>query len=542
MKPNEFGRLGLIALFGHMSGQLEKMFARYGKNGAVVGTDYDAAAKAIIGACTRRGYWDPFSLVRGAGAWRGDDGELILHAGDAVSIDGEWHEAGKIGRHVYPSAKAGLRPWDAPVAGGARGAGQKLLTILRTWNWKRGDLDAHLLLGWIGAAFIGGALQWRPVVWVSGGRGTGKSTLNKLLEHVFGGAMIAVSDASAAGVWQKLGHASLPVLLDEMEAEDDPRRGQALIKFARQAASGGLVLRGGADHGASEFTARSCFMFSSILVPPLLAQDRSRMAILELGELTGQPAPEIDARDLGELGRRLLRRLADGWSRWPDTLAMYRAALEAAGHSARGADVFGTMLAAADVLLHDGDPHRDHVDELAQQLNVQSLAEAEDDARDEESCLQHLLTQTIPLDGTGSKRPVAEWIRRAAGLSPTEDEQDGGATGQTINDAKTILGRYGLSVKALGEDQVLYVASRHAELGKLFAGTHWAGRSGSVGVWTQTLRRIRGAHPSGKTVWFTGASAKATMLPIADILTDPEPGDLPRGHAGAQFRFGKKEW
>jgi hypothetical protein len=148
-----------------------------------------------------------------------------------------------------------------------------------------------------------------------------------MLTGIFDGALIAVSDASAAGVWQKLGHSTLPVILDEVEAEEDNRRGQGLIKFARQAASGGLVLRGGSDHGASEFTARSGFLFSSILIPPLQPQDRSRMAVLELKELQGNSEPNLDTRHLSDLGQRLMRRLVDGWARWGATLDMYRAAL-----------------------------------------------------------------------------------------------------------------------------------------------------------------------------------------------------------------------
>ena len=114
---------------------------------------------------------------------------------------------------------------------------------------------------------LGGALEWRPMVWVAGDKGTGKSTLQKVVKGVFGrGGLIPAVDASAAGLWQSLGHSSLPVALDEVESEEDNRRNNNLLKLARVAASGGQMLRGGSDHKQASFTVRSCFLFSSILI------------------------------------------------------------------------------------------------------------------------------------------------------------------------------------------------------------------------------------------------------------------------------------
>jgi ABC-type multidrug transport system fused ATPase/permease subunit len=56
-----------------------------------------------------------------------------------------------------------------------------LLQALQSWNWDRGELDARLALGWLMTALVGGALEQRPVVYVVGTEGAGKSTLQKLL-------------------------------------------------------------------------------------------------------------------------------------------------------------------------------------------------------------------------------------------------------------------------------------------------------------------------------------------------------------------------
>ncbi|HZS85295.1 MAG TPA: hypothetical protein VFA50_20645 [Stellaceae bacterium] len=308
--------------------------------------------------------------------------------------------------------------------------------------------------------------------------------------------------------------------LDELESEEDNRKSFAIIKLIRQAASGGLVLRGGADHSGAEFTARSSFLCSSVLVPPLQGADRSRIAILELKEFGQEKPPELLQGKMRDCGRQLLRRLVDGWPRWADTLGLYRGALAEVGHGARGADVFGTMLAAADLLVDDELPHSDVVAELAEQLARKTLAETEDDAHDQERCLQHLLTSPLPPDGP-NKRSTGEWIRRACTASHWE---------VGVEEAVEVLGTYGLKVVRDREGKAvsLAVANYHVGLARLFNGTHWAGKSGASSVWKQALRRLPGAESAPTTVRFASATSKATLLPIELVLPPRADDDYPR--------------
>src|SRR3546814_13242353 len=45
---------------------------------------YDVLRQALMNAGYRAGIFDPVERVRGRGAWRSEEGELILHRGDAV--------------------------------------------------------------------------------------------------------------------------------------------------------------------------------------------------------------------------------------------------------------------------------------------------------------------------------------------------------------------------------------------------------------------------------------------------------------------------
>jgi hypothetical protein len=191
-------------------------------------------------------------------------------------------------------------------------------------------------------------------------------------------AMVKASDATAAGLWQAVGHASLPVALDELESEEDNRKNSNIIKLARHAASGGQTLRGGSDHKGTDFTVRSAFLFSSILMPPMLGQDVSRMAVLQLNALAGVSPPALEPVLLAQFGAIFRRRILDHWHRFPELLESWRQALSTKGHSGRSADQFGTLMACADLLLSDFMPDGDSLEEWTELLKRSTLSEAED--------------------------------------------------------------------------------------------------------------------------------------------------------------------
>lgn len=537
LTAKDLSRLNILSMWGESFRQLYDRYPRVSREGSTsvtVGWRPEIVAELLIEAANRRGVWNATERERGAGAWRGDDGELVLHCGQTVMVfapEGEAYRKrrevnpGLVGRYVYPAREALPMPAPERAVAAPEGPGARTLALLESWRWRRA-VDPVLLLGWIGAAMIGGALKWRPLVWTTGGKGTGKSTLHDLIRYIFGDALVPVSDSSAAGIWQKIGRASLPVTFDELEAEEDNRKQQAIIKLARMAASGGLILRGGADHNSTEFVARSCFFFSSILIPPLLGQDRSRLAILELLELAADAKPpDLEIKAWRAVGAGLLRRLVDGWPRFGRALEFYRASLASRGHSARGADQFGTLLACADLLLFDGEPDSDIAEKWLRHLEAATLTETEDDGKDEERCLEHLMTTPVDAFRSGLRYSFAGWVKNAA--SDALEDAPG--------EANKVLGTYGLKVMArAGPDgksrKWLAIANYNQGLAAVFEGTHWAGRSGSMGVWVQAFRRLPGAERSGSAVYFAGAIGKATLVPIELVVQrDPDRGPATLG-------------
>ena len=508
LKARDHGNKDLLALFAPKTRYLHDTWPRMNDKGMTTGWRPEQAGEELMNACARAGVWNASDRVRGRGAWLDLAGGLILHCGDQILIEGDWREPGLHGEHVYPSGAALPRP-----GAGRAGAAlvDELLEMLQTWQWQRPTIDPLLMLGWLGAAKLGGALEWRPAAWVTGDKGTGKSTLHHLIHGVLGGALLRASDASEAGVRQTLGNQTLPVALDELEAEEDNRKLQALVKLARQASSGGTIVRGGADHQAQDFVARSCFLMSSILIPPLMGQDRSRIAVLSLDPLpAGAARPALSAGLLRDIGAAMQRRLVDGWPRWPQTLDVYRRLLERGGHTARGADQFGVLLAAADLLLSDTQPTEAQAAETVALMGAAAMNETTGESSDAERCLMHLLTSSVVLE-SGRPQTVAHWINRAA--DEQDEEQDG--LGPRPSGGDKGLAVIGLRVlRRRDGSRWLAVSVAHQGLGRLFAGSHWQGKSGADGVWSQSLARLEGAARN-QNVRVNGVGQKCVCLPLA---------------------------
>lgn len=479
----------------------------------VTGWRPEQAADCLLMEASRRGIIDVIERVRGPGCWKDSDGKLVMHCGNIIYHDGEAITPGAIGRHVYPGATALPKP-GCGLDG--RDAAEELLSLFKTWNWRRPDLDPYLLVGWIGAAILGGALKWRPLLWITGDAATGKSTLHDVLKSVFGeGGIISSTDTTAAGLWQTVGHASLPIALDELEAEADNRKQMNIIKLARQACSGGQTLRGSSDHKNASFTVRSCFLFSSILIPPLMTQDISRMAILQLDELDSKVAPVLDHKNLERIGDALRERLLARWKKFPAVLHSWLVLLSQHGHGGRSADQFGTLMACYELLMMDTPAEPETHEAFGQLLNKSVLAETEESDPDHKRCVQRLLTSPIDLYRSGERRNVSSWVMQAGDITPGKTSSDA-----DVEDANQVLGNIGMKVMRQKDGKTyLCVANDHHGLTQLFKDSHWTGSSGTNGVWMQSLRRVKGAKADEQR--FNGVKKRCTSVPL-DVIFELE--------------------
>lgn len=458
----------------------------------------DDVRQALMMACTRRGLFSPTDKLRGRGMWLTKAGGLIYHAGEelwewddnrgvARSLECGLHEGYLYARH--PGLPA---PWPAAI-GIADNPVRELYATLRGPNWTRGDVDPLLLLGWIAAAFLGGALDWRPAVLLLGGFGTGKSTLQEDLQRLFGDALFDSANTSAAGIYQNMAHDTRPIALDESEPDGEHSKIRDVIKLMRVSSSGGKGRRGSSGGVGSEFQLRSAFLFGAINNPLQSSQDLSRVAILRLQELSKahKQGPPIN---IDTCGRMVLGLLMREWPRFHQTRNLYMKALQDGGHTARGQKTYGTLLAGADLLLGaeladelginsaftlEGQDNSDGLEWWSKQLAADELPEVEDAKQNWRKCLHWLLTNQVEQWRSGGRNAVGQLMAELKTRGPS-----------MLDEATTQLGSVGLGLRVPGDvasiddGWVLAVPNDHALLRRLFRDSDWEG-----GGWKDALRQ-----------------------------------------------------
>ena len=516
------GQGNLEALFSPHNRFLWNTWPRLGKEGHITGIRAELARADLLAAAGRLGIWDEMERVRGSGAWQAADGSLVLHLGDRVLTGGKVSAWGEIDGYVYPAQAAMLGPVSDLQPDGIGGPAREVLAMLETWNWKY-PIASRLMLGWVCAAMLGGALKWRPAVWPTGDRGTGKSSLVEAVKLLLGpNGAITTTNTTAAGIRQVVMNKSIPVLLDEMEASEDG--GDAIgkvVELLRQASSGGIGLRGGSDHKGTVFQIRSAMLAASIVVPPLKSQDRSRIALLELLPLPSNAvAPSMAPAPLHAVGRRLFRRMVQMWPLLPDRLETWRAQLGAhAGMDARGQDQYGTLLACADLALSDAEPDADTLHDTLHDTCFGLLclvrAHSSDDVPDWRRCIDHMLTAAADAYRGGDRVTLGALVRQAADL----------VVGGDAEAANRALAAYGMRYVLEKGIRWLAVANQHRQLAAVYDRTIWAARSGTSGGWRQTLLRAPGALPRENSMRFDGAMSRAMMVPL-EVALNEEPGRL----------------
>jgi hypothetical protein len=518
----------------------------------------DEIKEVFFRACARKGFFSPNDKMRGRGAWTFRSGNLVYHSGDALWIC----EKGRFktlptGVHenmLYPRLSALAEPWTEAITIDDNPAG-KLLATFRKWNWTRPDVDPLLLLGWIGCAMIGGALDWRPAVLLIGDRATGKSTLQAALRNIFGDTLFRSADTTAAGIYQAMAHDARPVALDELEPDSDPRKLDNVVHLMRTSASGDIGRRGGPTKGeASEFQMRSAFLFSAINNPLRSAQDMSRVAVLRLMPLDlNQARP--DPIDTDITGAMMLSLMMQGWgdggAKFAATLERFKKALEQGGHGGRGQDTYGTLLACAATLLGDelaaemGVPlGPDEEREWARLLAADNLPEVEDAKPNYRQCVDRILTSVVKAWRNSSRNTIGQTLDELRTVDDAgaaiQDPLDRGTAKRDINMAgfgllntrelvagimrtekiglEAALTRYGLP----GTGYVLAVPNQSSKVAEHLEGSDW-----QHGAWKDALRQcpvpgVMITNAEINKVTIDGTQTRCTLIVLDRYHAAPE--------------------
>lgn len=479
------------------------------------GFNLAGAADTLMQACSELPLYDATMPIRHTGTWRGGSGHPIVHKGESIEAPGDESRNGRmISRALYPAVPT--RPMPAKVAANVDDIEWVRERLQRFWSWS-GPTDADVMIGWVGQAALGQYPSWRTHMYVKGKHGSGKTTLTKIVSSLLGGMSTGVKNStSAAAIRQTTNRQAIARVFDEAEADENGSSADVVALFRLMSdAEGAQVERGTADHSGIRFELYGAGYLASIIPAAMTSADRSRFAILTIGEREAREDPALQAfwleelqQDAMELGAGIWRRMLDlAPSRWDKTFRIYNALVQELGARARSGDTIGAILAGWDLMLFDaplvdpdsGEPDVERLERakaIAQPL-VETSKEAEDEGEGER-CLRTIFASMLQKDH-GGVVTVAELIE--SGQRSDDDPS------QYEN---KLLGRLGLRLLRGGQyERELFVANgQNPILDRALAGTRW--RNGGHRA---ALDTIKGAAPSPKLQRVAGRPSRGLIIP-----------------------------
>ncbi len=156
---------------------------------------------------------------------------------------------------------------------------EDIALALDAWQFESVDMQLYLT-AFIMLAPFHALMKWRPYIWITGKRGTGKTNIFKLfLEGMYKGLAKSHDNPTDYSIIQDLNNTGIIPLLDNFEPS---QKTQQLLKNFEIAGRGGTYTRGTTGTKPRFFKLNHMLWFNSVLVIPERAATDSRIVEFRL--------------------------------------------------------------------------------------------------------------------------------------------------------------------------------------------------------------------------------------------------------------------
>lgn len=431
---------------------LEFWLQRYGVMNAngVLSIDYDEIASNLMDQCHNIGVYYG-SNIRGIGCYD-DLGRKVIHLGDRLLVDNVLTPLRGIKtKYTYTMTEkindiSREELSDADV--------QEFVKYLELSTLKS-PISKYLICGWLVSSILAGMLEWRPHIYITGKRGSGKTQLTELVYKILSQGFHAVYthgiQTTAVAVRQKINSNAIPVIFDEVEGDSKKTQANAVsyISLCRIASSNSeaSTILGSASQSVFEFKVSFCAWIAGIMPQLQQDSDKSRFAMVE----TFKDPNDLNLAENWASLNRYWQSIDEEWSRKfvarvirnsdliiKNINATRRHLLHVHNKDARFADQFGTLMGASFAFKHLREVTPQELDSVASQLlENQSVIEDTSNGEQELECLKHILAAKIK-DSSGMETRIQRELMRSSisddiftvmgefGVIPCENENQKG--------------------------------------------------------------------------------------------------------------------
>lgn len=462
------------------------------------GVDWDAAMDFLIQKSYAVGVFDP-EKIRGAGAWF-DDGKVVIHCGDKILQNGQEIDVTQAaGKYIYEKKRQEIRVTTPPATDAEAQEIPALFSHIKFAD----SVDYKILAGWAALAPICGALEWRPHVWLTASRGSGKTWIQQNMLHplLSNFAVFAQGGTTEAGLRQAIDCDARPVVFDEAESESvtAQERIQKVIELARQSSSesSAHIIKGSKDGAHKKYLPRAMFLMSSINNSLKQSADLSRFTVLEIGRKSDNfKQLDIDTNNLltPEFCDKFRRRMIDLIPTIRKNARQLAESIAEKTGNRRLGDQLGALISGFVATQSTKEISKEEADLLIIEFLRKETSESSDEP-DEQQALAHVMQSKIKVEN-GVERTVSELI--AISSVATFDDKI------TPEAADKSLQRLGLKAR----DKKLHITNSNVELNKILGNAY--GKNGLRNL----LMRIAGAWKEEKPAKFAGLAQRYYTIPI----------------------------
>lgn len=471
--------------------------------------DENIAVSSLMGTCQQAGIFD-IERIRGRGIWM-ENGKPVIHYGNAVSWEGANYSPFLVpSKSIYEVGIPLSVDLSAKPISDIDGA--RFPDLIKQLSWQTNQQFVWLT-GWLVCAMVGGALYWRPHLWLTGAAESGKSTLSDIINRILGKNRLFIQSVSTeAGIRQSLGADSIPVVMDEAEREDahSHARLQSILTLARQASSNtdSKIVKGTPTGKALNYLIRSCFCLSSINGSLMQTADKGRFTQIELSakKLSGDKY-ELWCLEIGELltddyVNGLYNRIIKLIPLIVHNAKMLALAIEAKTGGRRLGDQYGALIAGFISYYSDEKLTKETAGKQIEFYNFDLENEQAKGKIDQFALLDKIMQHVIkiPKERGWDEISIADLCNHVH-------------IGVDVDKQVKMLGNIGIKVK----DSMIYIANDNNNLGEILKGSRWPVN------WAQTLKRLPFATSSEKPVYFSyGCKPRATIIPVDKVIQEDD--------------------
>lgn len=490
--------------------------------------DWEGLAIEMVNRCHVKGNIQEQD-ERGFGAWR-DGKDIVQNRLTGLTVNGNATDAYYYAspNNYFYDCQPSYTGFKDPKAELSKYERDMIVSLVKTVRWEK-ECSGDMLVGWLMNAVIPGMLDWRPHVWMSGNKGTGKSkVMEKIIAPILGPFCKKMSHSTTLpGILQEINCASLSIVMDEMESNSEKARRitAEMVDVARKVSSDAGYRRVTSPNGKKRIqSCVSMMCFISISVALQQASDRSRFTVLPLRIPADKSKmsqnyrlmEDISAALPKDLGEKLYYYMLENFEIHRKNIEIFAEAFTELYGEQRAGDQYGTLIAGRWLCSHPKEVTKQEAIDWITRDDYSYYLRDEAKESEDSQVLDHIGLSRMRVDTPSGHYELQAYQLFAMAFNRITALGAENMGIPLINDSKAraVLAQYGLYCDTLEQAVHFLVTDREGMVGDLLKGSPFG--SG----WSSILSRHPGATRQKKRVQYIGKLASVITIPLEHILDD----------------------